>query len=142
MYAWLVGLVLRAAYRGVVEGRLRLVGALAADDVEFDFPGTSSFAGRYRGKAELLGWLRRFGALQPQFTVHEVMVAGPPWSLRAAMRFTDAIGDDYHNTGMELLVIRWGRVRSVKVFLDTEVISAWESRHPEVGAAGATPLTA
>jgi len=135
--AWLVKRVLRVVYRQVCQGRPALAGALASNDVEFVFPGGNSFAGAYRGKAELLTWLRRFGSLHPRFTIHEVTVGGWPWDLRVAMRFTDAIGDDYRNEGVELIGMRWGRVRRIQVFLDTERISAWEQRHPEV-TTGAT----
>jgi ketosteroid isomerase-like protein len=124
--------VLRVAYRQVCAGRPRLIGLLAAADVEFSFPGDNSFAGTYRGKPELMAWLRRFGALQPDLTIHEVMASGPPWRIRVGFRFTDAIGNDYRNEGMELVHIRWGKVRRAQVFLNTEVIAAWEHRHPEV----------
>src|SRR4051794_21407510 len=134
--AWLVKRVLRIVYRQVCEGRPALAGALASNDVEFVFPGDNSFAGTYRGKAALLTWLRRFGSLHPQFTIHQVTVGGLPWNLLVAMRFTDVIGDDYRNEGVELIRIRWGRVRRIQVFLDTERISAWEVRHPEVTSSG------
>lgn len=131
MVAWLVRRLLKVVYRQVSEGRPLLVRALAADDVEFVFPGTSSFGGTYRTKAELLAWLDRFASLRPQFTVHEVTVGGWPWDLRATMRFTDAIGDDYSNEGVEAIRIRWGRVSRIQVFLDTQRIAAWEQRHPQ-----------
>ena len=136
MLAWLVKRVLRLVYRQVCEGRPALAGTLASDKVELVFPGDNSFAGTYRGRDALLTWLRRFGSLHPEFAVHEVTVGGLPWDLRVAMRFTDAIGDDYRNEGIELIRIRWGRVRRIQVFLDTERISAWEQRHPEVTTGG------
>src|SRR4051812_13047451 len=134
MVAWFVKRVLQVAYRQVCEGRPVLVGVLATSDVEFVFPGDNSFAGTYRGKAQLMAWLRRFGSLQPQFRVQEVTVGGWPRDMCVAMRFTDAIGDDYRNEGIELIRMTWGRVRRVQVFLDTERISAWERRHPEIAA--------
>jgi hypothetical protein len=48
--------------------------------------------------------------------------------MEVAFRFRDEIGDDYRNEGVEWLQMRWGRVCSVNVFLDTERIEAWESR--------------
>jgi hypothetical protein len=35
------------------------------------------------------------------------------------------------NEGVEWLRIRWGRVHSLEVFLDTERVSSWEARHPD-----------
>jgi ketosteroid isomerase-like protein len=134
MYAWLVGRMLRTGYAQAVAGRPRMLMALAADDVEFVFPGRNSFAGRLRGKAELVTWLARFASLRPDFCVHDVIVSGAPWNMRVAVRFSDAIGDDYRNEGVEYLRLRRGKLRSIEVFADTERISAWESRHPELAA--------
>jgi ketosteroid isomerase-like protein len=134
VYAWLVGRMLRTGYAQAVAGQPRMLMALAADDVEFVFPGRNSFAGRLRGKAELVTWLARFASLRPDFRVHDVIVSGAPWNMRVAVRFSDAIGDDYRNEGVEYLRLRRGKLRSIEVFADTERISAWESRHPELAA--------
>lgn len=132
MYAWLVGRMLRTGYAQAVTGQPKMLMALAADDVEFVFPGRNSFAGRLRGKADLTLWLARFASLRPDFRIHDVVVSGAPWNMRVAVRFSDAIGDDYRNEGVEYLRLHWGKVRSIEVFADTERISAWESRHPEL----------
>ena len=135
MYSRLIGRLIRRTYREATAGNPRLVRLLSADDVEFVFPGHNSFAGSYRGKAAVLDWLERFASLQPRFTVHDVVASGPIWNLRVAMRFSDAIGEDYRNRGMEFVNIRWGKVRRIEVFLDTETIHAWETRHPELASA-------
>ena len=135
MYSPLIARLIRRTYREATAGNARLVRALAAEDVEFVFPGNNSFAGTYRGKAELLQWLDRFASMHPTLSVHDVVASGPLWNLRVAMRFTDAIGEDYRNRGMEFVNIRWGKVRRIEVFLNTETISAWESRHPELVSA-------
>ena len=132
MLSWLVTRLMRAVYRGVVAGRPRRALALAAPSVVFEFPGDNSFAGVYHGRAELAAWLRRFSALGPQFTVHDALVGGPPWNMRVAVRFTDAIGAHYRNDGIEYLRLRWGRVRRLQIFLDTERIHEWEQREPWV----------
>jgi hypothetical protein len=112
MYRWLVA-------KGVTFGYRRVV------------------AGSFHGKAELDRWLRRFASLSPEFRIHDVLVAGPPWNTRVAMTFSDAIGADYRNRGMEYLRLRWGKVKAVEVYLNTETIHAWEQRHPELVSAGA-----
>ena len=91
----------------------------------------------FHGKAELARWLRRFASLQPSFNIHDVLVAGPPWNTRVALTFTDAIGGDYRNEGMEYIRLRWGRVQSIAVHLDTELLQQWEGRHPEIAGAPA-----
>jgi hypothetical protein len=103
-----------------------------ADDISFEFPGSSSFAASTRSKAELVAWLRRFAALNPEYVVRDVVVTGPPWNTRIAVRLSDRIGDDYANEGMQYLRMRWGKVISDEVFLDTEKVAELERRHPEV----------
>lgn len=134
MYAWLVGRMIRRGYAQAVAGNPRLLMSMAADDVEFVFPGDSSFAATLHGKEPLAAWLERFASLRPQFHVQDVLVSGPPWNMRIGVRFRDAIGDDYSNEGMEYLRVRGTRLRRVEVFLNTETISAWEQRHPELVA--------
>jgi ketosteroid isomerase-like protein len=136
MYAWLVGRFLRVAYAQAAVGNTRLVNLLAADDIEFTFAGEGVFGGTYQGKGELNAWLDRWSSLKPQFHVKDVVVSGAPWAMRIAMRFSDTIGDDYANEGVEYVVARGFKVRSIRVFLDTEVVAAWEARHPELTATG------
>lgn len=136
----MLSLVLRAlmrrVYRDITAGDFRLVRRMTADDVIFVFPGSSSFGGTYQGKVEMLGWLERFASLHPRIDVLDVTASGPPSNMRVAVRFDDAIGDDYGNQVVEMFWIRWGKLRRLEVFLDTERISAWEARHPELAVAG------
>jgi ketosteroid isomerase-like protein len=134
VYAWLVGRMIRHGYQQAVAGEPRLLMTLAADDIEFVFPGQNSFAGTCVGKEQVASWMQRFASLRPDFRVHDVLVSGPPWDMRIGVRFSDAIGDDYINQGMEYLRVRRGRLRQLQVFCDTEEISAWEQRHPELVA--------
>ena len=136
MYAWAIGQLIRYGYRQAIAGNPAMVVGLAADDLEFVFPGDNSFAGTYRGKEELRTWLLRYASLHPVFRVVDVVVSGAPWNMRIAVRFADTIGDDYRNEGTEYLRLHKGRLRHLQVFLNTETISAWEGRHPEVTTAG------
>jgi ketosteroid isomerase-like protein len=135
MYRWTVARILRSVYGRTFAGQDSLMMRATAPDVTFNFPGTSSFAASLTDRESVRGWLARFTALSPRFDIRDVAVSGPPWNMTAAVRFRDAIGADYENEGVEWLRIRWGRVRSLDVFLDTERVSSWERRH--LGAAGA-----
>jgi ketosteroid isomerase-like protein len=126
--------MIRHGYQQAVGGQPQLLMTLASDDIEFLFPGQNSFAGVRRGKEPLMAWMRRFASLRPAFHIHDVVVSGPPWNMRIGVRFSDEIGEDYHNEGMEYLRVRRGRLQQVQVFCDTERISAWEERHPELVA--------
>jgi ketosteroid isomerase-like protein len=132
MYRWTVARLTRRAILAGVNGSPDAAGKMMAEDVSFEFPGNSSFAASTQTKRELLAWLQRFAALQPDYTVRDVVVSGPPWSTRVAVRLSDRIGTDYSNEGMQYLRMRWGKLVSDEVFLDTEKVADLERRHPEI----------
>ena len=132
MYRWIVARMTRRAILSGVNAKPERAARMMADDVTFEFPGSSSFGASLRGRDELLGWLRRFAALKPDYVVRDVVVAGPPWNTRVAVRLSDRIGDDYANEGMQYLRMRWGKVISDEVFVDTEKVTELERRHPEI----------
>ena len=134
MMSLVVRPLMRRMYRDISAGDFRLARRMLANDVTFVFPGNSSFGGTYEGSDAMLAWLERFAALHPTIDVLDVTASGPPWNTRVAVRFDDAIGDDYRNQVVEMFWIRWGKLRRLEVFLDTERIIAWEGRHPELTA--------
>jgi len=134
MYRWIVGRTARRLIGQVVSGKPETALRMAAPDLRFVFPGDSSFAADYHDKTAFAGWVKRFAALRPQYVVEDVIVTGPPWNTRVAMRFHDRIGADYENQGMHYLKMRWGRLTHDEVFLDTKAVADWEGRHPELAA--------
>src|SRR3954453_10126840 len=132
VYSWIVGRIVRFLYGKVSAGDLRLPLLGVANDARLVFPGKSSFGGEHRGKAEIEAWMRRFASLRPDFTVHDVAVAGPPWNMRVLMRFTDRIvapnGYVYENAGMEFIAIRYGLIREIQVTLDTERVTELDAQ--------------
>ena len=132
MYSWIVGRVLRAMMRRLLAGDVRTVVRTFAKDAHLVFPGDSSFGGDHRGRPAVEAWLERFVSLGPSFTIHDVAVAGPPWSMRVCFHFTDRIpipgGGQYANEGMEYVLIRWGLIREQRVFLDTQKVADLDAR--------------
>lgn len=128
MYRWTVSKIIRFVYRRAFAGDDRIMMWASAPDVAFTFPGQSSFAATLVGREALSEWLARFRTFEPTFDVGDVVVSGPPWNMRAAVRFRDAIGQDYENEGVEWLTFRWGKVQSLQVFLDTERVTAFDQR--------------
>ena len=126
MYSWLIGRVIRSLYRKMLAGKPEAVAALAARQVELVVPGSSPLAGEYRGKAEYESWLRRFTALGPTMTVHDVVASGGPWNTRVAVRLTESIGTEYRNEAIDYLRLRWGKLRYHQIYLDTEVLAVHE----------------
>jgi ketosteroid isomerase-like protein len=137
MYSLIVGRVVGFIYGKVSKGDLRLPLLAVSEDARFFFPGSSSFGGEHRGKPAIEAWMRRFASLQPDFTVHDVAVAGPLWNMRVFMRFSDRIvapnGHVYENDGMEHIEIRYGRIREIRVHLDTEKVATLDA---QLGSAG------
>jgi ketosteroid isomerase-like protein len=128
MYGWLIRSLARRAFQGLGQGDPSFLTTFLADDVEFHFPGRSPFAAHHHSKQASDQWLRRFAHFRPRFEIHEVIASGPPWDIRACIRFTDVIGDPsdptpYVNEGVCLLTFRWGRVVSQRAFLDTQAVA-------------------
>jgi ketosteroid isomerase-like protein len=131
MYSWVVRRVIAFLYGKVSRGELRLPVLGLAKDARLVFPGSSSFGGEQRGKDSIEAWMHRFASLHPDFTVHDVAVAGLPWNMRIFMRFTDRIvapdGYVYENEGAEYIVLRRGLIRELRVHLDTERVTALDA---------------
>ena len=123
-----------AALNGCVAGTAL---AMFADELEFSFPGDNSWAtefrplerGRqahvtHRGRAEMERFLQRFVAAGIQMEVEDILVNGPPWNLRAAVRCfvwsPGPAGDRYTNRAMLYVTARWGRLRTQEDYEDTE----------------------
>lgn len=113
-----------------------------APDVVLTFPGTSSWAGTFRGREEVEPWVRRFMAAGLRLEPDDILVSGPPWNTRACLRFTDALtlGDGsrpYENAGVIYARIVWGRLKAYEVHEDTErsaAFDAWMVAHDRPGA--------
>ncbi len=131
MYSALVKRILALLYVKVSKGDLRLALLGLADDAVLIFPGDNSFGGEHRGKPAIEAWMRRFASLNPEFRVHDASAAGAPWNMRVSMHFNDRIvapdGYVYENEGMEHIVIKRGLIREIRVFLDTEKVTALDA---------------
>lgn len=131
MYSWLITKLVALIYRKVSRGELSLPLLGMAKDACLIFPGSNSFSGEHRGKPAIEAWMKRFASLHPEFTVHGAAAAGTPWNLRVYMRFTDRIvapdGFVYENHGVEYLSVRFGLVREIRVYLDTEKVTALDA---------------
>jgi hypothetical protein len=71
--------------------------------------------------------------------IHDVTVAGPPWSMRIGVLFSDRIplpgGGHYSNAGMEYVRVRGGRLEEIRVHLDTEKVAELDERLESAGVA-------
>ena len=95
------------------------------------FPGTSSWAGEYRGRSAIGSFLVRFIDAGLAGDVLEILVNGPPWRTTVAVLFEDgannAEGDQvYANRVMLFCRVVWGKVVYQEDFLDTQRVVAFD----------------
>lgn len=146
LLSWLAGKLLRFAMARLNAGDPGLVVGLLADDVEFTFPGDSSFSGTFRGKATVRRWEQRFCAIGLQIVADEIVAVGPPWKTTVCIRGHDWLHDEsgatvYSNRYVIWGHLRWGRMHRYEVYEDTGKpvdLDRWlEDRRPELAEATA-----
>ena len=124
----------KAAVRGLVRhgiarlnrGDYGLLLRLAHPEFELAFPGDNSWATMFRpaersrqphtthrGVEEATAFAERFVAEGLRLEIEDILVNGPPWRTRVAVRAHDFLagptGDLYNNRVVLFLELRWGR---------------------------------
>jgi len=159
MYKAAVRALMRFSIRRLNEGDYSLMLRLAAPNFELAFPGENSWStmfrpqvlGRdrhatHRGIEEVTAFADRVVAEGLQFQVEDILVNGPPWNTRIALRVNDHIpgpdgtgpadgsNDMYANRAILFLTVRWGRLVRWEDYEDTERVSDWDRRMAEASA--------
>ena len=112
-------------------------------DVEFIFPGDSSWSGTVRGKREHRAWLERFCRAGIQIFADEVVLHGWPWRQTVCVRghdYCDAPTGErvYANRFVLWGELRWGRLARYEGYEDTKAVDAfdrWLAEHERREAA-------
>jgi ketosteroid isomerase-like protein len=133
--------------------------ALAAPDAELCFPGNNSYSAQFRtppggsrpyathrGPVELEAFANRFVAAGLRIEIEDILVNGPPWRTRIALRGTDAAIDDtgavvYENRIVAFIEARWGKIHRWEDYLDTEKVRGWDELIAATGRAPAATLS-
>lgn len=128
-------------YRLIVERRVRRVFAqLGAGDYQSSvaqfpphlshhFPGEHALGGTRHTPAAMRRWFERLFAIFPDlhFEIRAVLIRGWPWHTIAAIEWTDRAilpdGSSYENDGVHIMHLRWGRVVSIRPYLDTQAVA-------------------
>lgn len=130
MYRWLVRRFVLSAYRAVSTGDYEAVLRRCTPDVVQEVPGRSALGGRRTSAAGYREWFQRVGRLfgSLDLEVHALVVAGTPWNTTVVVAWTDNVttrdGRRFRNDGMHLATMRWGRISSIRYYLDTETVAA------------------
>ena len=158
MYKTATRALLRHAIGRLNAGDPGLVLRLASPRAELIFPGDNSWAtmfrpavkGRqrhvtHRGIDECRAFAQRFVDEGVQFDVEDILVNGPPWNTRVALRVNDFIPgaapgmpDRYTNRAVAFLTIRWGRLVEWEDYEDTERTAAWDRERAAKAVVGGT----
>lgn len=153
MYKAAVRMFMRHGIRQLNAGDYSMLLKMASPEFELVFPGENSWAtmfrpidrGRtahatHRGIEEATAFGERFVAEGVQFHIEDILVNGPPWNTRIALRVQShkpgPLGgpDEYNNRAIALLEIRWGRLMRWEDYEDTERVAAWDLHRAASGA--------
>lgn len=153
MYKATVRTLMRFSVKKLNDGDASLLLKLAHPDAYIAFPGDNSWASAFRptergrrqhrthrGIDECRAFADRFTAEGVQFDIEDILVNGPPWNTRIALRVKsykpgpDGGQDEYNNRAIAFLETRWGRLIGWEDYEDTERVAAWDSRRPQSAA--------
>jgi ketosteroid isomerase-like protein len=145
MYKATVRALMRHSIKKLSSGDYSLMLKMADPNFELAFPGQNSWStmfrpqelGRqahatHRGLDEATAFADRFVAEGIQFQIEDILVNGPPWKTRIALRVHNFIpgsngaGDEYCNRAVLFLEVRWGRLVRWEDYEDTQRVAAWD----------------
>jgi hypothetical protein len=174
MYKSAVRALVRHSITRLNDGDPGLLLRLASSEVQLAFPGDNSWAamhrpvekGRHRhvthrGVDECRVFAERFVAAGLCLVIEDILVNGPPWNLRVAVRAHDYLadstrdgaeqggadhdggagpGDDrddvYNNRVVAFMEMRWGRLVAWEDYEDTERVARWDARVADESSPG------
>lgn len=145
MYKTVVRALVRHGIARLSAGDATFLLRLAAPDADISFPGDNSWStmfrpqhksreryATHRGIDECRAFADRFVAERVRVEIEDILVNGPPWNTRVAVRCHNYIvgdaGDDYNNRFIGFLTIRWGRLEAWEDYEDTERTAAWDRK--------------
>jgi ketosteroid isomerase-like protein len=146
MYKALVRALIRRSIQRLNQGDYQPTLAVIHPDATLTFPGDNTWARQFRphqigraaipthrGRSEIEAFLRRYVDHGLQMEVEDILVNGPPWNTRVAVRVHDWIvgedgSDSYANRAVLMVRMAWGKVRDQEDYEDTERVSAFDER--------------
>lgn len=145
MYKASMRAMMRYSIKKLNGGDYSLMLKMASPDFELAFPGENSWSSMFRpqqigrerhathrGIDEATAFAERFVGEGIQFRIEDILVNGPPWNTRIALRVhnfiagTDGGADTYNNRALLFLEVRWGRLVRWEDYEDTQRVAAWD----------------
>ena len=146
MYKASVRALVRHGIRRLNEGDPEFLLRLTGPTPELAFPGDNSWASMFRsvekgrechvthrGVDECRAFADRFVANKIQFAIEDILVNGPPWHTRIALRVHDYIDgppgepDVYNNRAVAFIELRWFKLVRWEDYEDCERVAAWDA---------------
>jgi ketosteroid isomerase-like protein len=128
MYYAMVRRTVEQGFRQFNQGDPEAILSKFAPSAHFRFFGDHAMAANLSTKPAIREWFARILRLFPgiQITPTDLKISGMPWdTLVVAQLAIDATlrdGRPYHNTAMQMLRLRWGRVVEDLVYEDTHIL--------------------
>jgi ketosteroid isomerase-like protein len=103
------------------------------------FAGTHALGGtRHTAKMATRWFQRLFTLFDPlHVDIREILVKGWPWKTTIMVLWVDngtcADGQPYHNEGIQVIHLRWGRIDGVYIHLDTQKVAEACQRMAQAG---------
>ena len=149
IYASIVERKLRAAFAALNRGDHAPILASFGAPVEHAFFGRHALGGARRSMAGIEPWYRRLKRIFPdlRFDIDAVVVRGAPWNTVALVEWRDHFtlpdGSRRGNQGVHALRLRWGKVVSLRVYCDTQLLERVldDIASQGVGDAALAPIT-
>lgn len=128
MYARIVKRIVRDGFRQLSSGDPEPILAKFAPQTHFVFLGDHAMGADLRTGKAIRQWFERILRLFPGIEIEPVTmsVSGFPWNTlvvtHLAIRATLADGRAYHNKGLQMVRLRWGKIVEDYVYEDTHVL--------------------
>jgi hypothetical protein len=153
MYKATIRYLVRRNIRALNEGNYGPTLAMFRDQAELTFPGDNTWARQFRppepgrlpfpthrGRDEIETFLRVYVDNGIQMEIEDILVNGPPWNARIAVRSHVWIegrngSDIYANRAVLMVRSSWGKIRSQEDYEDCERAAALDRHLAENGHA-------
>ena len=144
MYHAIVKRIAKRIFERVNERDFEALLKDCAPNVYHRFGGQHALGGERHDRETLRLWLARLGCLVPnlRLTVHDVWVKGWPHNTVIIVRWsaTDTLpdGSPYHNHGVHIVRMRWGKIVEIDANEDSEAVANMLKKRAEAGVEEAT----
>jgi ketosteroid isomerase-like protein len=144
VFSWLAKAMIRRNLARLNEGDSAPSLRLDARNIQFRFPGDSSWATEIDNREDHERWLQRFIDAGLQLEADEVVAQGPPWNTTLCVRGTSHLdtedGRVYENRFVMWGQIAWGRLRAYEVYEDTQAATKLDEYLAARDAPGSAPV--